>query len=309
MRPHQSRQSCRVRSGRPRRSARWGGALCAIFLVPIAAVSVVSPAGAATTANVLRVKAGEYVYQLHGSPKPGWVTLEFDNAGTEMHMMALLALQQGVTTAQLKQAVVSNDDSATGQLIDTSVGDQGTIDGAPTVIGPHQRTTSTVQLPAGHYGLLCFVPAAGDGAPHAAHGMIKTFDVKGKAAKATRPSTQAEVTLSDSGIDFPLTNPGHHLALRVANAGTAPHSFALVKVADGQTLDGVKAYFDAFFSGSAPAGDPPGVIVGGVAAIAPGARAYLDQDLTPGHYGYVSTEGDAPADDYARGLKGEFTVK
>jgi hypothetical protein len=31
--------------------------------------------------------------------------------------------------------------------------------------------------------------------------------------------------------------------------------------------------------------------------------------LAAGHYGYVSTEGDSPNDDYAKGLKGEFDVK
>jgi hypothetical protein len=36
--------------------------------------------------------------------------------------------------------------------------------------------------------------------------------------------------------------------------------------------------------------------------------AYLEWSLPAGNYGYVSTDGDAPNDDYAKGLKGGFTI-
>jgi hypothetical protein len=270
-------------------------------------VGVTPPAGAASD-NTLRVVAGEYVYQLKGSPKPGWVTIDFQNKGVEMHMMALAALKQGTTVAQIKQALSSEDDSAFGAIVDSSIGNEGQIDGLPTLISPKQATTATVQLPAGHYGILCFVPAP-DGTPHALHGMIKTFDVKGAKSSAKPASTQATVDLTDTAINFPVDNPGRNLSLKITNSGKAPHSFALVKVNSGATLDSVKQYYDAFFSGQAPAGDPPGEIVGGVDTISPGGTGYLQQTLTRGHYGYVSTEGDDPSsDDYTQGLKGEFDV-
>ena len=95
----------------------------------------------------------------------------------------------------------------------------------------------------------------------------------------------------------------------MTNSGSAVHSFTLIKVADGKTLDDVKTYFDAFFNGQAPAGDPPGELVGGISSLNPGTDAYLGQTLEAGHYGYVSTQGNAPDDDYTKGLKGEFDVK
>ena len=283
-----------------------------VVLVAAACVTTLGmrPGGAAS-GNTLNITAGEYVYQLKGSPKPGWVTMNFKNAGVEYHMLAILALKPGVTTAQLKQAVLSEDENAGADVIDTSVGDEGSVSGGPTLIGPKQTTTTITELPAGHYGLLCFIPASSDGAPHAAHGMIKVIDVKGKKSTAKPPSAGVtDVTLNDGSIDFPLTNPGRNLQLKVTNEGTTPHSFTLVKINEGKTLDDVKAYFDAAFSGQAPAGDPPGTLVGGVAAIAPGGMAYLEQTLTAGHYGYVSTEGEDPAtDDYSKGMHGEFDVK
>jgi hypothetical protein len=269
----------------------------------------VAPATGAASDNSLNVNAGEYVYQLKGKPAPGWVTINFKNAGTEVHMLDIVALKPGVTVAQLKAAVANPDQSAGDALIDSTVGVDGNIAGGPTLIGPKQATTTSAQLPAGHYGLMCFMSAP-DGQPHVAHGMIKVIDVKGPKSSAKPPTTQATVTLKDDGITFPLSNPGHNLSLKITNAGTTPHSFTLVKLESGKTIDDAKSYYDAAFSGQNPAGDPPGKIVGGMSAIAPGTSGYLQQTLTPGHYGYVSVEGDNPAtDDSTRGLKGEFDVK
>ncbi|MFN8025061.1 MAG: hypothetical protein U0W40_01525 [Acidimicrobiia bacterium] len=267
-----------------------------------------APAGAAS-GNNLNVVAGEYVYQLKGSPKPGWVTITFENKGTEMHMLALAAFKPGTTVADLKEAASAQDDTKYNSIVDTSIGVDGQIPGVPTLLSSKNKTVATVNLPAGHYGILCFVPAA-DGTPHALHGMIKMFDVKGAKSSAKPPTTQVTADLTDSGITFPVDNPGRNLSVKVTNSGTALHSFALIRVNDGQTLDGVRDYFNAFFAGQAPAGDAPGELVGGIAAIAPGGTAYFQQTLKPGHYGYVSTEGDDPAtDDYSKGLKGEFDVK
>jgi hypothetical protein len=270
---------------------------------------VAAPSSGAASDNTLTVTAGEYVYQLKGSPKPGMVTINFKNGGTEYHMLQILALKPGVTLAQVKTAVASEDENAGNDLVDTSVGVEGNITGGPDLIGPQQATTTTTQVPAGHYALLCFI-AAPDGKPHAAHGMVKVFDIKGAKSRAKAPSTQATVTLKDDGIDFPLTNPGHNVSLKVTNSGTAPHNFTLVKLESGKTIDDAKTYFNGLFSGQAPAGQPPATIVGGVSTMAPGGTSYLQQTLTPGHYAYVSTEGEDPAtDDSTKGLLGEFDVK
>jgi hypothetical protein len=297
-----------INTARPITRARAFAALVVLVAATCVTTLGMRPSGAASS-NSLSVTAGEYVYQLKGAPKPGWVTVNFKNAGTDYHMLALFAVKPGVTVAQLKQAVASNDDSAFDPLIDTSVGDHGDVSGAPTLLGPKQATTTTTQLAAGHYGMMCFFNAP-DGTSHAAHGMIKVFDVKGAKSTAKPPTTQGTVTLNDDGIDFPLSNPGHNLSLKITNAGTTPHSFTLFKINAGKTPAEVKAYFDAKFNGQNPAGDPPAAIVGGMAAIAPGTSGYLQQTLATGHYGYVSTEGDDPAnDDSTRGLIGEFDVK
>ena len=159
--------------------------------------------------------------------------------------------------------------------------------------------------------MMCFIPAASDGAPHAAHGMIKVFDVKGAKSRAKPPTTQATVTLNDDGIDFPLDNPGRNLSLKITNAGTTPHSFTLVKINGGEDPrrreDLLRRLLQRARTRRATRRRPSS------AAWQRSRRARAatsQQTLTAGHYGYVSTEGDDPAnDDSTRGLIGEFTVK
>ena len=279
----------------------------ALLIVPATIGAAVSSAGAAGS-NTLTVKAGEYVYKLSGSPKAGWTQVNFDNAGVENHMMAVFELKPGVTAKQLKTAALSQDQSALGKIVAPNADPNG-VSGLPDLIGPGQKTTTITELPAGHYGMLCRVPAP-DGKSHIQHGMIKTFDVA-KSKSSLKPPTSGvtDVSISDSAITFPTKNLGRNLTLKVTNTGSAVHSFTLIKIADGKTLDDVKNYFDAFFNGQAPAGDPPGELVGGISSLNPGSDAYLEQTLSAGHYGYASTQGNAPDDDYTKGLKGEFDVK
>jgi uncharacterized cupredoxin-like copper-binding protein len=49
--------------------------------------------------------------------------------------------------------------------------------GGVTAIASNDHGTFSVDLPAGDYGLICFVPDAKDGKPHLAHGMTKEIKV------------------------------------------------------------------------------------------------------------------------------------
>jgi hypothetical protein len=278
----------------------------ALLVVP-ATIGVAASAASASGSNTLTVKAGEYVYLLKGSPKAGWTQINFDNAGVEDHMMAAFKLKKGVTAAQVKKALLSNDDAATTKIMGSS-GDT-TVFGTPGVLGPGQKATTLTELTAGHYGIVCFVAAA-DGTPHLAHGMVKVFDVSGKSNLKPPTDGVADVTLSDTAITVPPGAAPKNLNVKVTNDGTTAHGFQLVKLNDGKTLDEAKAYFDALINTGKADGEAPGVLVGGVSSVAPGGMAYVEWTLPAGHYGYVSSDGnDPPNDDYTKGLKGEFDVK
>jgi hypothetical protein len=289
----------RSRAGRRRVRPR---ALAALAALPV--LVLVAPQAGAASSNTMRVKAGEYTYKLSGSPKAGWVTIDFDNVGIEHHMMAVVALKKGVTAKQLGAAAASQTDAAFAEV---AKGD-GQVGSTPDLLSPGYATTTVTKLAAGHYGVLCFVPAA-DGTPHFLHGMVKVFDVGTPKSSAKPPQDGVRnVTLTDSGITIPSSGIPRHATLKVTNDGAAPHGFSLVKIDDGKSFDDVKAYFDAFFTSGKPEGAAPGELVGGVSAVPPNGIGYLEVDLEPGHYAYVSTEGEAPNDDVSKGLKGEFDV-
>jgi hypothetical protein len=288
------------------RVARLWAVLAALLIVPATLAVSTAPAGAAAS-NTLTVKASEYTYVLKGKPKGGWVQINFVNAGVEQHMMVVFKLKPGTTNKQFEQALMSNDDSALGAVADLSGGDP-TLGGTPALLGAGEKTTTLTKMPAGTYGLACFVPAP-DGRPHAMHGMAKVVKVKGRSSVKPPKDGVHDVTLSDTTITVPSGNAPKHVTLKVTNEGTTPHSFDIVRLADGKTLDEVKTYYDTFFStGALPEGDPPGVLVGGVESVPSGGTSYVEWSLPAGSYAYVSTDGDAPNDDYAKGLHGTFTI-
>ena len=299
----------RIHSRRLHGARLW--AVFSSFAITLAMVLTATSVAGAAGSNTLDVKASEYKYKVSGTPKAGWVKIAFDNVGVENHMLSIVELKKGVTVAQLKKAASSNDNTAFQKIAAAGATENGPS-GTPDLLGPKQQTATITQLPAGHYGMLCFVPAP-DGTPHFMKGMIKTFDVKKGKSDLKPPTTVRDATLTDTGITFDTVDIGRNVTVKVTNDGQDVHSFTLVKVDDGHTLDEVHDYFNTLFSGSdtgTSATTPPGVIVGGISSIDAGKTAYLEQSLEPGHYGYVSTQGNDPSsDDYTKGLHGEFVVE
>ena len=284
------------------RARRFGVAsLVAVIAVCGALLIGVAPGADAASTNTLSVTAGEYTYVLKGKPQPGWVQFEFKNGGVEDHMMVMFPIKSGVTEKQVKDALSKNDDGAAfGKLQN---GDP--VSGTPGVLGPNTSTATITSVKAGRFVLLCFV-AAPDGALHIAHGMIKILDIKGSKSSYKPPQDGVvDVTLTDTAITVPPNPAPQHVTVKVTNEGSDPHSFQLIKLNAGQTIDTALTYFNELINNGTAAGTAPGTLVGGVSTLAPNGIAYLELNLAPGHYGYVSTDGD----DAAKGLKGEFDVK
>jgi hypothetical protein len=108
-----------------------------------------------------------YHFAFSEPPTPGQHAIRIVNDGTQPHEAELFRLQPGKT----------------GEDVLKWVGDgmQGPPPGAP-VAGispetPGKENTLLLNFSAGDYALICFVPDAKDGKPHAAHGMIYNFKV------------------------------------------------------------------------------------------------------------------------------------
>ena len=279
-------------------------ALLACVAVPATVVGSSLPAEAAGS-NTLTVTAGEYAYTLKGSPKAGNVQIDFVNGGVEYHMMAMVRLKSGVTAAQLKKAALSEDDKAFAKI---AQGD-GNVAPLPGVLAPNEHMSMITKLGAGHYGLMCFIAAPSDGAPHVAHGMVKVFDVSSSKSSLTPPTDGVtDVTLTDTAATVPSTGLPATGWSKIVNNGTTNRDFNVALLNGTTTPAEADAYFGQFFnSGTAPTGTPPAVLAGGVIQIPKGGTAYLQLNLAKGRYAYASQNSDLDTDPNA--VLGEFTVK
>jgi hypothetical protein len=108
-----------------------------------------------------------YHFAFSTPPTAGQHAIRIVNDGTQPHEAELFRLQPGKTGEDVLKWVGG--------------GMQGPPPGAP-VAGispetPGKENTLLLNLSAGDYALICFVPDAKDGKPHAAHGMIYNFKV------------------------------------------------------------------------------------------------------------------------------------
>lgn len=92
----------------------------------------------------------------------------------------------------------------------------------------------------------------------------------------------------------------------VKNTGKEPHQAALLKVADGKTLDDVKAFLA---SQGAPTGPPPFTAGGGTTVIEPGGSATVTQALPAGTYAFMCfVPGPDGAPHFVKGMVAPITI-
>jgi hypothetical protein len=279
----------------------WAG--MAALLVASAALSISAPAAGASGSNAMTVTAGEYAYQLKGKLNAGWVQINFVNAGTETHMMSLIHLKPGVTAAQVKTAVLSQDQNAAAPL----VVDSGNVAPTPGLLGPGMTSGIITKLAAGHYVMLCFL-AASDGQPHVAHGMIKTFDVAKTKSSLTPPKDGVvNVGVSDTAVTLPANGLPAKGYAKFTNSGTTNRGLETAKLQPGVTIAQADAYFGTLFSSGPTTGTPPAVLSGGFEGLPQGGIVYMVLDFPKGSFGYSSQNSDLDNDPSP--VEGTFTIK
>lgn len=109
----------------------------------------------------------DYDFRTSGSLTAGAHTIRVENAGSQVHELALLKLAPGKKVEDFAHWAES--------------GMKGAPPAEPVggVVGLEKNGSGSfaANLTAGDYGLICFVPDAKDGKPHLAHGMMKTIKV------------------------------------------------------------------------------------------------------------------------------------
>ncbi len=110
----------------------------------------------------------DYAYALSKPVTAGAHTFRVDNAGQQHHEAVLVALAPG---KKVKDFYTWANTGMKGPPPLTRLGGIGGLDA-----GAHASFTAT--LPAGNYGLVCFLPDVKDGKPHGDHGMLLDFTVQ-----------------------------------------------------------------------------------------------------------------------------------
>jgi uncharacterized cupredoxin-like copper-binding protein len=241
-----------------------------------------APAAATAAApNVVNVTASEYKFDAPAEIPAGMTTFTLTNNGKEIHHASLIKLDSGKTMDDLMAGMKAMKPGTPppGWVIPA---------GGANAAAPGNSTSLTMNLEAGNYALVCFVPDA-KGVPHVMHGMAKALTVTPNAtANTTPPASDVTLTLSDYKFDFstPLTAGKH--TIKIQTAPGQPHEFTLFQLAPGKTGADVVKYVESGMKGA-----PPGMPIGGVAALATGRDVYYTVDLKPGDYAAVCFVEDA----------------
>lgn len=132
---------------------------------------VVVPASSAGEAAVLpepdvTVKLTDYAFEISKPLAAGRQVIRVENAGNQWHEMVFVKLNPGTTL---------EDALKWGEKPEGPPPFSG-VDGT-TVLSPGQSNTVTVELTAGDYALLCFLPDAKDGQPHLMKGMTQQIKI------------------------------------------------------------------------------------------------------------------------------------
>jgi hypothetical protein len=228
------------------------------------------PVAAATLPEV-KIDAADFSYSAPEKIPAGWVRVTMTNTGQEPHHVQFLRLNDGVTFQQFEKAFEEAEGPALA--LTRQVGGVGAVH-------PGGAASAVLDLPAGDYALVCFIPSPGDGIAHHKKGMIKTLTVgdAGQAAPAA-PRADLVVRMKDFGYDLPKALPAGPLTLEVVNDGPEPHELNLLRLPEGKTLNDVMK----FLTGEA-GGPPPFVPVGGMNGLDQGVTGYAELNLEPGNY-------------------------
>jgi hypothetical protein len=118
------------------------------------------------------VQVGLIDFAFDGLPKTleGDAVIQVTNEGEESHELAVLKLAEGATSADVIDAISATAPPAGPPPFSEVSGFQG--------IAPGATGTLDLDLEAGNYVALCFIPSpANEGKPHVALGMIAEFSV------------------------------------------------------------------------------------------------------------------------------------
>jgi hypothetical protein len=205
----------------------------------------------------------------------GWTRIRLENRGEDLHHAQLVKVPEDATMDDVMAAFQ--------QIMEQDVVPEGlAFAGGPGIVVPGASTEVIVKLGPGQYVFICGLPDA-EGVPHAAHGMVHFLTVtEAETANTEAPDALADITLDmfdfNYAVSVPVTAGAH--TIKVVNSGEQPHEMLLFQLALGATVPELLAFLEA----EVPSGPPPGMPLGGMQVIEPGAEGYFHAEFVPGAY-------------------------
>lgn len=218
----------------------------------------------------IEMDAADYSYTAPAKVDAGWVRVTLTNSGMEPHHVQFLRLNDGVTAAQFEEAL--------SRAVGPALAMTSEVGGVGAVY-PGGTASAVINLPAGEYVILCFIPSPSDGIGHHAKGMIKSLTVKAGDTIAAEPKSDLSIRLKDYSFEMPTSLAAGKLTVKVTNDGPESHEFNVMKLEEGKTAQDVLA----FLNGEA-GGPPPFAPVGGMNGLSVGFTGYAELELAPGAY-------------------------
>ena len=157
--------------------------------------------------------------------------------------------------------------------------------------------------------MICFIPSASDGMPHASKGMVLPFTVTEPATPSDEAAAAAPSDGEISLLDFAFvadTDLEAGSTVSVANDADQGHEIVLYQLQGDATID------DAMAALENPAGGPPPMLpAAGLGIVRPGASATFPLPDEPGRYALLCFLPDVAGDGaphFTKGMASELEL-
>ncbi len=253
--------------------------------------------------NAVSYNAVNYAFAGPATLPSGLTEITLTNQGDELHHQQLIKLPEGMGPGDFLAGLE--------ELLEAPEPPPGLeFAGGVSVLSPGASSTTTIDLAAGSYMMLCFLPNA-EGIPHVALGMFLPLTVTPSTAPAAQ-EPEPSLTMGMVDFGFELSGPisAGPQVIEVTNDGNQLHEFITVRLDPGTTGEEFLQALGAFIEGTAT-GPLPGEALGGLQAVGPGGRGYFNINFTPGDYLVFCPIDDAEtgAPHFALGMLHQFTIQ
>ncbi len=152
---------------------------------------------------------------------------------------------------------------------------------------PGQSERAVIRLDPGQYVLSCFVESP-NGLPHFVEGMFAPFKIVANASTSQASDLTADgaITIQMYNFTLPTLTTGS-MILKVTNNDQTGHELNILKLADGKTMQDVKAFLHPKKGppplDTAKYGPAPYTYARGIQPIELGASSWMELNLAPGN--------------------------